>query len=58
MDAISWWGALAGLVAGILGAAMQVQLSLADDRAKALMLINGGYFLVGLTAVGAVLGAF
>lgn len=51
-------GALAGLVAGILGAAMQVQLSLADDRAKALLLINGGYFLVGLTAIGAVLGAF
>lgn len=51
-------GALYGLVAGILAAALQCQLSLADTRAKSLLAINAGYFVVGLTAVGAVLGAF
>lgn len=51
-------GALGGLVAGILVSAAQVQLFQAEGKSRTILLLHIGYFLVGLTAAGAVLGAF
>ncbi len=50
-------GALGGLVAGVLVSAAQVQLFQAEGKSRTILLLHIGYFLVGLTVAGAVLGA-
>lgn len=51
-------GALVGLLGGVLVAAALTQLHQFEGRSIPHLLITTGYMVVGLTAVGAILGAF
>ncbi len=51
-------GAIVGLGAGVLVAAALLQLHQFEGRSSRHLLLHVGYMLIGLTAVGAVLGAF
>lgn len=51
-------GLLAGLAAGVLVAAAHVQLHLAEGKSRTILVMHIGYFIIGLAAAGAVLGAF
>ncbi|GAA4469052.1 DUF1761 domain-containing protein [Phytohabitans houttuyneae] len=51
-------GAVVGLVGGVLVAAALTQLHQFEGKTLTHLLINVGYVVVGLTAVGAILGAF
>lgn len=51
-------GAVIGLAGGVLVAAALTQLHQFEGRSLRHLLITTGYMVVGLTAVGAVLGAF
>ena len=51
-------GALVGLVVGVLVAAAVTQLYQFEGRSLRHLLINCGYLILGITAVGAVIGAF
>ena len=53
------WGATAGFLAGFGWAAMGIGIvSLFERRSISYVLINGGYLTVGLTVMGAILGAW
>lgn len=51
-------GALVGLLGGALIAAALVQLYQFEGKSVRHLLINAAYMVVGVTAVGAILGAF
>ncbi len=51
-------GAVIGLAGGVLVAAALGQLHQFEGRSLRHLLLNVGYMLVGLTAVGAIVGAF
>ncbi len=51
-------GAVVGLAGGVLVAAALLQLHQFEGRSLRHLLITAGYMIVGVTAVGAVLGAF
>lgn len=51
-------GAVVGLAGGVLIAAAIAQLYQFEGKGLRHLLINVGYMLVGVTAVGAILGAF
>lgn len=51
-------GAIIGLAGGVLVAAALGQLHQFEGRSIRHLLLNIGYMIVGLTAVGAILGAF
>lgn len=49
-------GALVGLVAGVLVAAAQVQLYLAEGKSRTVLFLHVSYFLIALTLAGAIVG--
>ncbi len=51
-------GAIVGLVGGVLVAAALTQLYQFEGKTVRHLLINIGFVVIGLTAVGAILGAF
>lgn len=51
-------GALVGLLGGVLVAAALLQLYQFEGKSVRHLLINAAYMIVGVTAVGAILGAF
>lgn len=51
-------GALVGLLVGVLVAAALLQLYQFEGRSVRHLLINAAYMIAGVTAVGAILGAF
>ena len=51
-------GALSGLVAGVLVGAAQLQLYQAEGKSRTILALHVGYFLVALTAAGAIIGSF
>ncbi len=51
-------GAVVGLAGGLLVAAALLQLYQFEGRSLRHLFINTGYMIVGITAVGAILGAF
>ncbi|WP_083451603.1 DUF1761 family protein [Leucobacter celer] len=51
-------GAVVGLAGGVLIAAAITQLYQFEGKSLRHLLINVGYMIVGVTAVGAILGAF
>lgn len=51
-------GAMTGLAGGVLVAAALVQLYQFEGRSLRHLLINTGYALLGITVIGAILGAF
>lgn len=51
-------GAIAGLVAGVLVGAAQLQLYQAEGKSRTILLLHVGYFLIALTAAGAIIGQF
>jgi hypothetical protein len=53
------WGAEAGFLAGVGWVAMAIFITgLFERRSTTYMLINAGYFIVALTLMGAILGAW
>ena len=58
-DTTVMWGAAAGALAGVGWVALGIAVvSLFERRPFAYMLINGGYWAVALTVMGAILGAW
>jgi len=51
-------GAVIGLAGGVLAAAVITQLYQFEGKSLRHLIINIGYLVVGVTAVGAILGAF
>lgn len=51
-------GAATGLVGGVLVAAALTQLYQFEGKSARQLLINTGYMIVGVTAVGSIIGAF
>lgn len=52
------YGALVGLAGGVLVAAALAQLHQFEGKSLRYLFLHIGYFLIGVTAVGAILGAF
>jgi hypothetical protein len=53
------WGATAGLLAGLGWVALGIGIvALFERRSFAYILVNGGYFVVAFTVMGAILGAW
>lgn len=57
-DTSAGHGAIVGLAGGVLVAAALTQLYQFEGRSLRHLLINVSYMIVGITAVGAILGAF
>ncbi|MGH9389878.1 MAG: DUF1761 domain-containing protein, partial [Vicinamibacteria bacterium] len=53
------WGATAGLLAGLGWVALGIGIvALFERRSWTYILVNGGYFVVAFTVMGAILGAW
>jgi hypothetical protein len=58
-DTTAAWGATAGLLAGLGWVALGIAIvALFERRSWTYILVNGGYFVVAFTVMGAILGAW